>query len=215
MANKMVEYGEGGCLYILILTMKPLVIMVFIPLILALSYASAQPQGIERGAKLFKDKGCNFCHSIGGSGGTVGPRLDRVGNRRDRGWLLRWLKDPPAMKPGTLMPIPVVTDEERNDLIEFLLSNRVEVDRGLLSLPPRQAGAALVKEYDCSACHIIKGEGGKIGPELTQVGKRRDGAWLSRWLKNPQEIKPGTFMPTFPFSEEEIRALVAFLSGLK
>ncbi|MEZ0374982.1 MAG: c-type cytochrome, partial [Candidatus Sericytochromatia bacterium] len=46
---------------------------------------------------------CASCHSLGGTGGSVGPALDGVGTRRDAAWLSRWLADPAAVKPGTAM----------------------------------------------------------------------------------------------------------------
>jgi nitrite reductase (NO-forming) len=39
----------------------------------------------------------------------------------------------------------------------------------------------------CLACHSIGG-GDKLGPDVYQVTKRRDRAWLTRWLKNPDEM---------------------------
>ena len=60
----------------------------------------------EMGATLYKDKGCAACHNIAKSGEEPhrrpggkqsGPDLGGVIERRDRGWLRRWLKDPDAM----------------------------------------------------------------------------------------------------------------------
>ena len=38
---------------------------------------------------------------------------------------------------------------------------------------------------------------------------------LSKWLANPAEIKPGTFMPNLELTEAEINALIAYLGTLK
>jgi nitrite reductase (NO-forming) len=40
-------------------------------------------------------------------------------------------------------------------------------------------------ESKCLACHSIAG-GDKLGPDLHQVTKRRDEAWLTRWMKDPE-----------------------------
>jgi nitric oxide reductase subunit C len=45
-----------------------------------------------------------------------------VGVRKDRAWLDRFLVDPQAVKPGVLMPKPDVTDSERQELVDYLLS---------------------------------------------------------------------------------------------
>lgn len=171
---------------------------------------------IKAGARLFSERGCPICHTIKGEGGDVGPSLTQLGNRRTRQWLNEWLTNPQGVKPGTIMPKPPVTDQEKSELITFLLSNKKEIDRErILSLTLARAGAELVKEYDCFACHTIKGEGGRVGPELTTVGKRRSKGWLDKWLKDPQKVKKGTFMPSFPFVDKEVKALAQYLSGLK
>ena len=38
---------------------------------------------------------------------------------------------------------------------------------------------------------------------------------LTKWLANPAEIKPGTFMPNLELTEKEIEALIAYLGTLK
>lgn len=76
------------------------------------------------GAKLFKEKGCIGCHSIGGRGGHVGPELDTVGDRYTSEWIYVWLRNPAAVKPGTLMPNLHLTDEERALLVFFLSRKR-------------------------------------------------------------------------------------------
>ena len=61
----------------------------------------------ERGASVYKNKGCAACHNIAKAGETPhrqpggkqsGPDLGGVTERRDRDWLRRWLKDPDAMR---------------------------------------------------------------------------------------------------------------------
>src|SRR5262249_34861408 len=57
------------------------------------------------GKKPFSNKvGCNGCHRLAGEGGKVGPALGRAGFRLNGTWILRWVKNPQAMKPETRMP---------------------------------------------------------------------------------------------------------------
>ena len=79
----------------------------------------------------------------------------------------------------------------------------------------------------CTACHTIRGTpaAGRIGPDLTHVGSRRqiaaetlpnDRAALVRWITETDTIKPGVHMPAFRALErDELSALAAYLSGLK
>ncbi len=67
---------------------------------------------------------CTACHSLGGVGGAIGPALDGVGDRFDRGYLMRWITDPQAVKPGTTMPKLGLTEEQRNEVVVFLSKQR-------------------------------------------------------------------------------------------
>ena len=50
----------------------------------------------EQGKKLFQERGCAACHSIG-KGKITGPDLLGVTKRRDEEWLKKWLKSPDTM----------------------------------------------------------------------------------------------------------------------
>jgi len=52
---------------------------------------------------------------------------------------------------------------------------------------PDAVAGKLAFESKCLACHSI-GEGRKLGPDLAGVSKRRDRAWLARWLKEPEKM---------------------------
>ncbi|MDE2149485.1 MAG: cytochrome c [Gammaproteobacteria bacterium] len=96
-------------------------IALFLLLLLGCS-ASALAQAGPSGAELFQGKGCSGCHSIGGRGGQVGPKLDTVGDRLTAEWIYKWLKNPAAVKPGTIMPNLHLTDDERARLTFYLMS---------------------------------------------------------------------------------------------
>ena len=50
----------------------------------------------KKGQSLWNTRGCTGCHSIGG-GKRSGPDLAGVLERRELGWLRRWLKNPTVM----------------------------------------------------------------------------------------------------------------------
>jgi cytochrome c oxidase subunit 2 len=69
----------------------------------------------EAGRKVFLGKTCTACHAVQGTTamGAIGPNLTRVGARPHIGAgaaennlenLVRWIRDPQSVKPGTLMP---------------------------------------------------------------------------------------------------------------
>jgi protein SCO1/2 len=60
------------------------------------NYAQAQKiPKIGKGEELFRSR-CDSCHSLGAIDG-LGPGLQGVTQRRDRAWLIRWLKMPDRM----------------------------------------------------------------------------------------------------------------------
>ena len=65
---------------------------------------------------------CIACHSVAGSGGTIGPALDDVRLRKSRDELKEWISDPQTVKPGTAMPQIAMSPEELDLTIDFLLS---------------------------------------------------------------------------------------------
>ncbi len=66
------------------------------------------------------DQMCTACHAVGGRGGQVGPALDGVADRLDAEYLNRWLRDPAAVKPGTLMPNLHLTEPQVAELVTYL-----------------------------------------------------------------------------------------------
>ncbi len=85
-----------------------------------------------KGRDVFRASACVGCHTIRGvSGGIIGPDLTHVGSRRTiAGGMLpntpeslaRWLKDPPAVKPGSLMPDLRLSDTDVAALVAYLTS---------------------------------------------------------------------------------------------
>ncbi len=159
---------------------------------------------------------CRACHTFGAEGGgVVGPNLDQVTIRRSDEWLLKWLEDPPLVKPGTLMPKFGMDAAEREALVSYLHQFATAVkpqDIFAIHGDGAEAGEALVAAYQCFACHRILGQSGRmIYPDLSTVKQRRNRKWEKKWLNDPQSVKPGTYMPTFGFTSKEIDALVDFL----
>lgn len=172
----------------------------------------------EVGKELLKKQECLNCHSIRGQGGSQGPDLAQVGLRRSEEWLTNFIYDPSELFPESPMPrLDWKSEQEVRDVVAFLLTLKRDVPKEKIlqaKASDVEKGEALVQAYDCRACHTI-GEGGVSGyPELTHIGRKIRPEWERRWLQDTQKVKPGTFMPTFGFSEPEIEAIVAYLHSL-
>lgn len=95
---------------------------------------SADP---ARGRKIVTAIGCTACHrfpDIGFPRGALGPALDGFADQRQiagripnqPGTLLHFIRDAPALVPGTLMPPMPMSDEDARDVTAYLLTLRSE-----------------------------------------------------------------------------------------
>ena len=82
---------------------------------------------------------------------------------------------------------------------------------------PELAATSLVVGRYCASCHMLDGEGGSAGPDLTVIGRTRDARWLREWMADPPAVDPAASMPAFGdvLTEAEMTALVSHLSGRK
>lgn len=67
---------------------------------------------------------CQSCHTIGSTGGYLGPNLNNVGNWMRPEWIEAWLKNPQALVPGTMEPRRGFTQDEITALTAYLLTLR-------------------------------------------------------------------------------------------
>jgi cytochrome c oxidase subunit 2 len=97
--------------------------------------------------------------------------------------------------------------------------------------PPSAAGdadegRAIVERGACALCHAVRGTmaGAVTAPDMTHLASRQtlaSGALpntpdaLTRWIANPQQIKPGVRMPAVPLTPAQLRAVVAYLETLR
>jgi ubiquinol-cytochrome c reductase cytochrome b subunit len=77
-------------------------------------------------------------------------------------------------------------------------------------------GKAVFAQFGCAGCHRIHGEGGAVAPDLSYIGDvRPDREWHLRHFRDPQSVSPGSFMPKFPLSEQELNDLTTYMLSLK
>ena len=73
--------------------------------------------------------------------------------------------------------------------------------------PEARAGQQLFQDNNCIACHQFYGLGGYMGPDLTNVISTRGAAYAGAFI-----TAGTTSMPTFGLNEEEVSALISFLT---
>ena len=170
-------------------------------------YATAAD--LARGEQLFKGQ-CGGCHGPNGEGGRgavlAQPRLRHAADDES---LFRLIRD--GVK-GTEMPGAfTLTSREIWQLAAHV--------RRLGRLPPEsvpgdagRGGEVYRTKGNCAQCHIVRGEGGSFGPELTEIGARRNAAYLRASLVEPEAAVPEGFLQVRAVTKDGRRILGVRLS---
>jgi mono/diheme cytochrome c family protein len=198
----------------------------------------------ERGKTIFLDSRCVSCHSVEGKGGTLAPDLGKIGSKLYPERIILILRNPHELWSRSRMPIFGFTDQQIQDVTNFLVGEYVDLDLDekevarqieLVDGANRLRGPELIEKYGCTGCHDkIEGvkDRGETGIELTTIGvvdihhldfgeikvAPKDWTvpnWLYNKVLNPRLFKPGLKMPDFSFSEREAEAVTTYLLSLK
>ena len=148
------------------------------------------PSDIAQGKRIFQGH-CAGCHGPGGEGGRgailARPTLTRA---TDDATLYQILKD--GIKGTEMPPAPELNEHEKWQVAAFVKSlGRVDVSK---APGDPTKGEQLFASNGCSKCHTVKMKGGRMGPDLTQIGARRNAAYLREALIAPEAALPEGFM---------------------
>ena len=122
----------------------------------------------KAGRQLFTEKKCAICHQAGGTGGVVGPRLDRFKDYHSPILLaaIMWNHGPQMVEAMRVRGIerPLFRDTELRDLIAYLKAESVAAEPGPLYLLPGdpEQGRQIFAETRCMECHGSGGPGGSL-----------------------------------------------------
>lgn len=184
------------------------------------SVAIPMPQG--QVGQLVERYACLSCHTMGGEGYLLASDLTREGSRVKPAWLHDYFQVPYTLRPILTERMPnLFMSADEIDLISDYI-NLVYVDDELdqvqLSLDNKSAietGRKLVHEvYGCQACHQVKGAGGYVGPPLDITAQRSKPTWIYAWIRNPQRYRPDTIDPNQGLTDEEAKAITAYIVSL-
>ena len=152
----------------------------------------------DLGLKILKEK-CLSCHEFKGEGGTFGPSLTDVKNRKNEKEIVEFIKNPTGGMPT------VALSEEELSAVSALLSGGSSGASAAASTASK--GLEIIKGK-CQGCHTYKGEGGSMGPDLTDVKSRKDAKTLTTFINSPSGS-----MPPMGLSDDDLRAVVDELTG--
>ncbi|MCI0355900.1 MAG: c-type cytochrome [Acidobacteria bacterium] len=153
---------------------------------------------LNEGKDLFQQRGCVGCHRY--EGYDREPELLLSLNQQ-----LRQLE---AQKKENLRQAALVTrqaDQAADDAEARRLYQQAEGLRvGVSNIEGR------IEQVDLQMKSVLRDQK-KVGPNLKDIrGKlRRD--WIPEWLRKPTDFRPTTKMPNFRLTDEQIRAISAYL----
>ena len=123
----------------------------------------------------------------------------------------------PAMMLGglvfviLLLTLTVAGYRSKGNIVETKTTNESKKTAALSTSALK--GKDLFGTYGCAACHTMSGNGGKIGPDLTnenQKGRTKD--WIIVQLKNSKQHDPKSIMPPFSMlSDTQLSQLADFI----
>jgi cytochrome c oxidase cbb3-type subunit III len=141
---------------------------------------------IQQGSALFQTN-CSYCHGSFGEGGRGADLTAGVYKRGGR--------DPELYVtirngiPGTEMSPMRITDDEVWKVVGFVkrLGSQGNLEK---ATGDAGAGRAVYQRSGCATCHQVGDEGGHLGPELTEVGRRRGLKFLTESVVKPEAEVP-------------------------
>ena len=146
---------------------------------------AGKTQGNPSAGKTLFEQNCSNCHGID-AGGDDGPDLHgvpgRLGDAAVANIIMSGIR-------GTAMPRFIeIKDQDAADIVAFLHTFDTHTSGPVKG--DAKAGADLYQASGCPACHMIRGQGGNIGPELSRIGDMRGPTNLKNRL-----IDPGANLP--------------------
>lgn len=182
---------------------------------------------LNEGRKLIQEFNCVGCHKIEGHQKQWVPPLDGIGSKVNRTWLVQWLKNPRQYFAGAKMPNFLLSDDEADNLADFLMSFTTAPGNPKLEALPAplksssdaqkaklvDLGSTRFREARCISCHPINGKGGYVATDLGKVASKVNFQWLYNYVKNPKTLLPGVQMPRYRLKENELTGVVAYMES--
>ena len=135
--------------------------------------------------------------------------------------------DPKAVNPKASMPKLGISSEEADKLLAFLeWTSKVDTN----GWPPKPIfavaagvggkelteGQKIYQSLKLFQLSFHKRNRRTTGPEITNVGSKRDRAWLTGHFKNPSAYVPNSAMPAYGnLKEKELNDLTDYMLTLK
>ena len=172
---------------------------------------------VLKGRRLFVEKGCVRCHSVLGSGGTIGPDLAEVGRGASFFETLGRLW---SHSPGMVQALgregiewPTFAAGEMDDLLSYLYYLNYFDSPGDFV-----RGEAVFRQKGCIRCHMVGSQGGEVGPKLDPYGEQASPVAMvaAMWNHGPNmSLKMKELdVPKPEFRGSDVADLLAYFRGV-
>jgi cytochrome c oxidase cbb3-type subunit 3 len=154
----------------------------------AASYGQPGPSAadIDQGRRLF-DGSCARCHGFDGFGGT-GSNLQRSEITRPANEAAFHAIVLSGIPTRGMPPTPGLQEKDLRALAAYVHQLR-GADPGAWTERAAR-GEQVYRKLDCNTCHVVRGQGRSIGPELSRIGVKRRPEELREDLINPAATLP-------------------------
>jgi cytochrome c oxidase cbb3-type subunit III len=141
-------------------------------------------EDLQQGKATFEST-CSTCHGLDGGGG-MGPNIQGIPFSLGMGATTDAIKD--GMSGGMPAFGSQLSDTQIRQVVQYLLTLKRKDSVAVIGDPVK--GKEVYESSDCASCHMIDGQGGDSGPDLSQVGTLRGAGYLRTTL-----LYPGTDLP--------------------
>ncbi len=174
-------------------------------------------QNALAGSQVFGSKGCVKCHAVNGLGGTLGPDLGHIAERRSLYDLAAtmWNHLPGMGEKMQDLGIerPQLNEREAGNLVAFLFTLDYFDPPGDVD-----QGKQLFADKMCVVCHQVGVYGGVAGPSLDHLGHFGSPIMVAAamWNHGPgmQDMMDAKGVERPAFSGSELTDLIAYLESI-
>ena len=147
---------------------------------------------VKEGASLFRSN-CSPCHGVNARGGGRGPDLTS-GRWRHGGTDAEMFRTISDGVPGTEMPANGFEDSEIWAIVAYLKS--LAPTKRAVTGDVKKGEAIFWDQAACGSCHMVRGRGGRLGPDLSRVAAARSAEYLEESVREPsKELSDGLVDP--------------------
>ena len=179
--------------------------------------AQVVPGTPERGEKLFAERQCVACHSVGGKGAKVGPDLGGSGHHVSltRFGALMWNHGPAmwAKMRERSIEVPTLAGQDMADILAYLYVSLI-----FGRAASRARFQTLIQGRACTACPAVRGKGGKLAADFATSSVVGSPASLIAGMWNHavyMEAKAQTQDIAWPaLKGQELADIAAYLTSL-